>query len=233
MSEPFRFKFGSLIVPSHHSSTDEDSKQPPRFSFPAPNMTANDHQLLGDWVGESDMIKITFNHTKLGPGIYEHQLINPFVIRIGQGTCTYYLIRETPYKMHRLSYFLPVSEYQKKGIQLEQKSNFAFNSIRNIFKDLVCTNGHKLLRFETTAENHILYSKPVNHSHTEIIDAFDLINPLTCRCANKWFFVDIRNRVLHELVIHPQTMENNSYEISKIDDQTLILLTASEFYLSY
>lgn len=228
MSEPFQFRFGSLIVPSH----EDDSKQPPhRFSYPAPNMTLNDHQLLGDWIGENDIIKITYNHTKLGQGIYEHQLVNPFVIRIGQGTSTYFLIRETPSKLYRLSYFLPVTEYQRKGVQLEQKSNFAFNSIRNIFEDLICTNGHKVLRFRTTEDKYVLHSKTTHHQ--EVTETFELINPLTCHCANKWFFVDIRNRILHELVILPQTMETNSYELAKMDDQTLVLLTASEFYLSY
>lgn len=220
----FRFDFGSIPLPSCHGpctptpASSSSSTIHPRFSVPPESMTTNDHQLLGEYKNGAHHIKVTYNHTKIDGVIYKHTLINPFVLTIGQETGHIrYIIRDTPDKLFVIG--KTMTQYEKTGPILEKKCNFAFNSMKNAFLFLVAMEGNLSLEFR---------ERVVKTTDSE--SEFVLVNPLTCRVQDKWYFMDLRRFVLHSIdgnVEHFHTLD-----IVDMDERVRILTQASDYYVS-
>lgn len=228
MSSPFHFNFGHLPTPpigmiddSNHSN---DLKQSKKYSKPPPFMTCSDHQLIGEYKNEydyletddmSDMIKITYNHTYMQTedSISNHKLINPFVILSNNA----YLIRNVPNKLYKIKEGESIHIYKKKGMEIEEKTNFSFHGIFNLFKTCV---------FGKDDDLHFLTDE----------EKTEWINPLTCAVRLKhetyFYFIDLSKQLLCELYHSEKTktIDLQYYPILRMDVQTKIQLFSSPYY---
>lgn len=231
----FRFDFGSVPVPRHSRSHSSHSSA--KISLMPDNMTAQDHQLIGEYgtADQSYSVKITYNHTKVnGSPSVEHHLLNPFALSIGHGISTKYFVRDTPDKLFMISMSAAddmkcpsLVEYERKGICVEQKCNFAFNSIRNLFDHLRCSNGKWALSFhgDSVTRTERKLSTP---------SAIEQLNPLCCRTVagplTSWFIMDIPTMSLIEIVVNGGEVARNVYDITGIPEKEKTLLLASEYF---
>jgi hypothetical protein len=181
-------------------------------------MTCSDHQLVGDYIhefDEQDNIKITYNHTFIekDESTSNHVLINPFVI----STNNNYLIRNVPHKLYKIKEGESIRIYKKKGLEIEEKTNFSFHGIFNLFK--TCVFGKDDQLYFLTDEQKT-----------------EWINPLTCavRLGHETFFyfIDLSRELLCELYHSERTkkIDLQYYPILRMDTQTKIQLFCSPYY---
>lgn len=223
MSSPFHFNFGHLPTPPIGMIDDvNDIKQSKKYSKPPPYMTCSDHQLIGEYTNEydhrdaNDTIKITYNHTyiQIEDSVANHKLINPFVILTNNNT---YLIRNVPNRLYKIREGESIDIYKKKGMEIEEKTNFSFHGIFNLFKTCV---------FGKDDDLHFL----TNEQKTE------WINPLTCAVRLKhetyFYFIDLSKQLLCELYHSEKTktIDLQYYPILRMDVQTKIQLFSSPYY---
>jgi hypothetical protein len=226
----FTFEFGSIPLPPHSTranganNSEESDKKQKRLSIPPPKMTANDHQLIGEYhsTDGNHTIKITYNHTTFNKKVYAHHLINPFVMTIGE--LGLFVFRDTPSKLFTITADdFVITEYTKTGPVLEAKSNFAFNSIKNAFSKLQAISDDGKTNITFLSDNAVSIA---GDRHT-----VEMLSPLSMRApdGSKWYYIDVRHLSLFHL---SETEGCVQMTILKLDDRVSTLLQTSEYYNS-
>lgn len=227
----FQFDFGSIALPSCSSSSSSQS-QSAKYSRPPPNMTCNDHQALGEYGTEDNRkIKITYNHVNIDGDSNEYVLCNPFVMRVLDKI---WLIRDIPDGLIQISTTSGMQRFSKKSFVCEDKSNFAFNSIYNIFIDCECVHEDEILKFEQS-----MMEKSVDHQ-VRLKTVCTVMNPLSCMTQvspnhSLWFVVDVSAMSIHELSVDLSTaqVDVKTYRIVRLPENVRILLSASKYFTTH